>query len=171
MRRALMGTARTVPMSLRLMSTSVRLPRHGLKLQPSQSRVSAFFPLDSDNTFATDYPLSEVRIVANTGGEVKCRRLSYSCGGWELGARAFRCRRLLTDVGTGGYERAAGTARSPDNTRTGSIVPTIPMLAPPPPPHPHPKIHEKPNKTPPPHTRARAPPPLTIGQPLQHSPI
>lgn len=34
-------------------------PQHGLKLQPSQSRVSSFFPLSSDATFSTDYPLSE----------------------------------------------------------------------------------------------------------------
>ena len=46
----------------RLLSTDPgERPRHGLKLQPSQTRVSAFFPLDADNTFATDFPLSEVR--------------------------------------------------------------------------------------------------------------
>lgn len=34
-------------------------PKHALKLQPEQQRVSSFFPIDSNNTFATDFPLSE----------------------------------------------------------------------------------------------------------------
>jgi len=48
----------TVVAGLRNLS-SHDAPKHALKLQPEQQRVSSFFPIDSNNTFATDFPLSE----------------------------------------------------------------------------------------------------------------